>query len=70
VCDVYENDIQSSTRPGSEDYDHAYPGRPLAGRVSDIGHLDPSSRTAKVRIEVANLVFLKLGCCQANFTSQ
>ena len=41
----------------------AYPDRIVTGRVSDIGPiLDPSIRTAKVRIEVANPgTFLKLG---------
>ena len=50
----------------------AYPDRPLKGRVSDIGPiLDPSLRTAKVRIEVANPGFLKLGMfVTATFTSR
>ena len=40
----------------------AYPGKPLTGRVSDIGPvLDPTIRTAKVRIEVANPGMLRLG---------
>jgi cobalt-zinc-cadmium efflux system membrane fusion protein len=73
VCDVYENDIPK-LQLGQEAKItiNAYPGRPLAGRVSDIGPiLDPSSRTAKVRIEVANPGFLKLGMfATANFTSQ
>jgi cobalt-zinc-cadmium efflux system membrane fusion protein len=73
VCDVYENDIPK-LQLGQEAKItiNAYPGRPLAGHVSDIGPiLDPSSRTAKVRIEVANPGFLKLGMfATASFTSQ
>jgi cobalt-zinc-cadmium efflux system membrane fusion protein len=73
VCDVYENDI-SKLQLGQQAKItiNAYPGRPLAGHISDIGPiLDPSSRTAKVRIEVANPGFLKLGMfATADFTSQ
>ena len=73
VCDVYENDIPK-LQLGQEAKItiNAYPGHPLAGHVSDIGPiLDPSSRTAKVRIEVANPGFLKLGMfATASFTSQ
>ncbi len=40
----------------------AYPGKLLTGRVSDIGPvLDPTMRTAKVRIQLANPGILKLG---------
>ncbi len=63
LCDVYENDIpklqlgQQATIKLA-----AYPDRPLKGRVSDIGPvLDPSLRTAKVRIEVPNPGILRLG---------
>jgi cobalt-zinc-cadmium efflux system membrane fusion protein len=63
VCDVYENDIpklelgQIATIKAT-----AYPDRTFTGRVSDIGPiLDPSIRTAKVRIEVANPGMFKLG---------
>lgn len=73
VCDVYENDI-SRLQLGQEAKitTNAYPDRPLTGRVSDIGPiLDPSLRTAKVRIEVANPGFLKLGMfATATFTSR
>jgi cobalt-zinc-cadmium efflux system membrane fusion protein len=73
VADVYENDIsklqlgQQATIKIS-----AFPDRPLTGRISDIGPiLDPSLRTAKVRIEVANPGFLKLGMfATATFTSK
>jgi len=63
LCDVYENDLpkialgQTATISAN-----AYPGRPLTGRISDIEPiLDPSIRTAKVRIELANPGFLKIG---------
>ena len=73
ICDVYENDI-SKLKLGQEAkiVVNAYPDRPLKGRVSDIGPiLDPSLRTAKVRIEVANPGFLKLGMfATATFTSR
>ena len=63
---------ETSAGPGSEDRFNAYPDRPLTGRISDIGPiLDPSLRTAKVRIEVANPGFLKLGMfATATFTSR
>jgi cobalt-zinc-cadmium efflux system membrane fusion protein len=63
VCDVYENDIPR-LQLGQEARIklNAYPDKVLSGRVSDIGPiLDPSLRTAKVRIEVPNPGFLKLG---------
>ena len=63
VCDVYENDIPK-LQLGQEAKIklNAWPDRVLTGRVSDIGPiLDPSLRTAKVRIEVRNPGFLKLG---------
>jgi cobalt-zinc-cadmium efflux system membrane fusion protein len=72
VCDVYENDI-ARLQLGQEARIklNAFPDRPLTGRISDIGPiLDPSLRTAKVRIEVANPGFLKLGMFgSATFTS-
>jgi cobalt-zinc-cadmium efflux system membrane fusion protein len=73
VCDVYENDIPK-LQLGQEATIKidAYPDRPLTGRISDIGPiLDPSLRTAKVRIEVANPGFLRLGMfATATFTSR
>ena len=56
VCDVYENDL-ASVHLGEEAQIRlsAFPGRVLKGTVSDIGAiLDPSLRTAKVRIQVPN----------------
>ena len=56
VCDVYENDM-ANVRVG-EPADiklNAYPDKVLKGTISNIGPiLDPSIRTATVRIEVAN----------------
>ena len=73
ICDVYENDIPK-LQLGQEAKItfNAYPDRPLKGRISDIGPiLDPSLRTAKVRIEVANPGFLKLGMfATATFTGR
>ncbi len=63
LCDVYENDLPK-VHLGQEAEIHldAYPNRPLTGRISDIGPvLDPSIRTAKVRIEVPNPGILRLG---------
>jgi cobalt-zinc-cadmium efflux system membrane fusion protein len=63
MCDVYENDL-STVRVGDTADIHlaAYRDRVLTGRVSDIGPiLDPSLRTAKVRIEVANPGLLRVG---------
>jgi cobalt-zinc-cadmium efflux system membrane fusion protein len=63
VCDVYENDIPKIALGQSAQIRlNAYPDRVLTGRVSNIGPvLDPSIRTAKVRIEIPNPGMLKLG---------
>jgi len=63
VCDVYENELPL-VQLGQEARINvnAYPGEVLTGRVSDIGPvLDPTIRTAKVRIDVANPGTLRLG---------
>ena len=63
LCDVYENDIPK-VRLGQTARIHlvAYPNLVFNGTVSDIGPiLDPSLRTAKVRIAVHNPGQLKLG---------
>ncbi|HMD18976.1 MAG TPA: efflux RND transporter periplasmic adaptor subunit [Alloacidobacterium sp.] len=73
LCDVYENDLpkialgQSATIIAN-----AYPDKKLIGRISDIQPiLDPSIRTAKVRVEVRNPGFLKAGMfVTATFKSQ
>lgn len=63
ICDVYENDLPKvRLRQQAEIHLTAYPDKLLTGRVSDIGPvLDPTIRTAKVRIEVANPGILRLG---------
>jgi membrane fusion protein, heavy metal efflux system len=56
ICDVYENDLPT-VRMGqkAEIRLTAYPDKVLTGVVSDIGAvLDPTIRTAKVRIQVEN----------------
>jgi membrane fusion protein, heavy metal efflux system len=63
VCDVYENDLRL-VQLGQEATIslNAYPGKVLTGRVSDIGPvLDPTIRTAKVRVDVPNPGMLRLG---------
>jgi cobalt-zinc-cadmium efflux system membrane fusion protein len=63
LCDVYENDLPKiALGQTATIYTNAYPGRQLTGRISDIEPiLDPSIRTAKVRIELPNPGFLKIG---------
>jgi membrane fusion protein, heavy metal efflux system len=63
VCDVYENDL-SQVRIGETADIHlnAYPNQVIKGRVSNIGPiLDPTIRTAKVRLEVDNPGIIRLG---------
>ena len=56
VCDVYENDISAVKVGDSANVSmNAFPGMQLKGTVSNVGAiLDPTIRTAKVRIEVRN----------------
>jgi len=63
VCDVYENDLDAVRIGESADIRvNAYPGKVLKGRVDNIlPVLDPNLRTAKVRIEVANPGWLRIG---------
>jgi len=63
LCDVYENDM-GFVRLGENADIHlnAYPDLALRGRISNIGAImDPSLRTAKVRLEVQNPGMLRLG---------
>ena len=63
ICDVFENDIPRISRGQEAKIKlNAYPDKVIIGHVSDIGPvLDPSLRTAKVRIEVANPGIFKVG---------
>ena len=73
VCDVYENDMPNVRLGDTAEITlNAYPDRPFKGRVSNIGMiLDPSIRTAKVRIEVQNPGILRLGMfAKATFRGQ
>jgi len=73
VCDVFENDIPKLELGQEAQVKlNAYPDKVITGRVSDIGPvLDPSIRTAKVRIQVPNPGFMKLGMYgTATFTSR
>ena len=73
ICDVYENDL-ATVRMGdtAEITLNAYPDHPIKGKVSNIGAiLDPSIRTAKVRIEVQNPGIMRLGMfAKATFRGQ
>jgi membrane fusion protein, heavy metal efflux system len=73
VCDVYENDMPSVRLGDPADITlNAYPDHPFKGKVSNIGMiLDPSIRTAKVRIEVENPGIMRLGMfARATFRGQ
>jgi len=63
VCDVYENDLPK-VRLGevADIHLNAYPGQVLKGRIDNLGPvLDPSIRTAKVRLQVHNPGMLRIG---------
>jgi len=73
VCDVYENDLPNVRLGDTAEITlNAYPDRPFKGKVSNLGAvLDPSIRTAKVRIEVQNPGILRLGMfAKATFRGQ
>jgi cobalt-zinc-cadmium efflux system membrane fusion protein len=63
VCDVYENDLPKvHVGDPAEITLNAYPDKVISGRISNIGAvLDPSIRTAKVRLEVRNPGMMRLG---------
>jgi len=63
ICDVYENDLPTVRLGDTADIElTAYPGRVFHGRISNIGKvLDPTIRTAKVRIELANPGMMRSG---------
>ena len=63
VCDVYENDLAFvHLDEYAEIRFNAFPNVLLKARISNIGPtLDPNLRTAKVRLEVENPGFMRLG---------
>jgi membrane fusion protein, heavy metal efflux system len=63
VCDVYENDLDAVRVGQSADIHlNGYPNQVFKGRIDNIlPILDPSIRTAKVRIEVANPGMMRIG---------
>ena len=63
ICDVYENDLDAVHVGETADIRlNAFPDQLLKGRISNIlPILDPSIRTAKVRIEVKNPGLLRIG---------
>jgi len=63
ICDVYENDLDAVRVGEYADVRlSAYPSQLLKGRIDNIlPILDPTLHTAKVRIEVRNPGFLRVG---------
>ncbi len=63
ICDVYENDLDSVHVGEYADVRlNAYPGKVLKARIANIlPTMDPSLRTAKVRLEVANPGIMRIG---------
>src|SRR5580693_2363283 len=63
LCDVYENGLANvQVGETAEVRLNAYPDRVLRGRIGNIGPiLDPTLRTAKVRIEIENPGLMKVG---------
>jgi cobalt-zinc-cadmium efflux system membrane fusion protein len=63
ICDVYENDLDAVHVGEFADIRlTAYPNRVLKGRIANIlPVLDPTIRTAKVRLEVANPGMMRVG---------
>jgi cobalt-zinc-cadmium efflux system membrane fusion protein len=63
ICDVFENDLDAVRVGELADIRlNAYPGKVLKGRIDNIlPVLDPSIRTAKVRLEVANPGMMRVG---------
>jgi len=63
ICDVYENDLDAVHVGEYADIRlNAYPNKILKGRIDNIlPVLDPTIRTAKVRLEVANPGTMRVG---------
>jgi cobalt-zinc-cadmium efflux system membrane fusion protein len=63
LCDVYENDLANvHVGESAEVRLNAYPDKVFTGRISNVlPVLDPTLRTAKVRIEVRNPGLMRVG---------
>jgi cobalt-zinc-cadmium efflux system membrane fusion protein len=63
LCDVYENDLANIKLGDTAEIRLvAYPDKVFTGRVSNIGAvLDPTLRTAKVRVETENPGYFRVG---------
>jgi len=63
ICDVYENDLDAVHVGETADIHlNAYPNTVLKARIANIlPTMDPTIRTAKVRLEVANPGMLRIG---------
>jgi membrane fusion protein, heavy metal efflux system len=63
LCDVYENDLAQVRLGQYADIRlNAYPNQDLKGRIGNISPvLDPSTRTAKVRLEMHNPGTMRIG---------
>src|ERR1700674_4865493 len=63
LCDVHENDLpQVHLDEYADIHLNAYPEKDLRARITNIGPiLDPSLRTAKVRLEVPNPGLMRVG---------
>jgi cobalt-zinc-cadmium efflux system membrane fusion protein len=73
LCDVYENDLPKiAIGQEAKIHPNGYPDKVLTGNISEIDpSLDPALRTAKVRIQLRNPGYLKLGMfVNATFVSR
>jgi cobalt-zinc-cadmium efflux system membrane fusion protein len=73
TCDVYENELANlGVGQTAEIHFNAFADRTVTGRISEIDPiLDPNIRTAKVRVQVRNPGFMKIGMfVTATFRSQ
>ncbi len=63
LCDVYENDLPAVRLGDTANVDlNAYPGKTFNGRINNIGKiLDPTTRAAKVRIQLSNPGIMRAG---------
>ena len=63
LCDVYENDLaQVHLGEYADVHLNAYPERAFKARIANVGPvLDPTIRTAKVRLELVNPGLMRLG---------